>query len=191
MVGESIRNEVKQIFANQKIPDYLNQTLIALIPKQLGPETVSHFRPISLCNTVYKIVSKILIHRIKPLLPRLISPMQAAFLKGRRGSDNVIIAQELIYSLGNRRGKEGYMVVKIDLEKAYDRLEWSCIRMILIHFGFPENIIKLILSCVATSSTSLLFNGSKLQTFCPSRGIRQGDPISPYLFLLCMEFFGA
>ena len=191
MVGESVRNEVKKIFANHRVPEDLNHTLIALIPKQLGPETVSHFRPISLCNTVYKIVSKILVHRIKPLLPKLISPMQAAFLEGRRGSDNVIIAQELIYSLGNRRGKDGYMVVKIDLEKAYDRLEWSFIRMILIHFGFPENIIKLILSCVATSSNSLLFNGSKLPSFCPSRGIRQGDPISPYIFLLCMEFFGA
>ena len=83
------------------------------------------------------------------------------------------------------------MVVKIDLEKAYDHLEWSFIRMVLTHFGFLENIIKLILSCVSTTSTSLLFNGSKLQPFCPSRGIRQGDPISPYLFLLCMEFLGA
>ena len=83
---------MKHIFANQKIPDYLNQTLIALIPKQLGPETISQYRPISLCNTVYKIISKILVQRIRPLLPRLISPMQAAFLEGRRGADNVIIA---------------------------------------------------------------------------------------------------
>ena len=117
--------------------------------------------------------------------------MQVAFLKGRRGSDNVIIAQELVYSLGRRKGREGYMVVKIDLEKAYDRIEWSFIRMVLIHFGFPDNIIKLIMSCVTTTSTSLPFNASKLQPFCPSRGIRQGDPISSYLFLLCMEFLGA
>ena len=75
---------MKQIFASQKVPNYLNQTLIALIPKQLGPETVSQFRPISLCNIVYKIVSKILVNRIRPLLPKLISPMQAAFLQGRR-----------------------------------------------------------------------------------------------------------
>lgn len=84
MLGESVKSKVKKIFANHKIPDHLNQTLIALIPKQLGPETISHFKPISLCNTVYKTVSKILVQRIRPLLPRLISPMQAAFLEGRR-----------------------------------------------------------------------------------------------------------
>lgn len=176
VVGDSVRSEVRRIFANQEVPDYLNQTLVALIPKKLGPETVSQYRPISLCNTVYKIVAKILVQRIIPLLIGFISPMQATFLEGRRDFDNVIIAQELIYSLGRRKGKEGYMVVKIDLEKTYDHLEWSFIRMVLIHFGFLENIIKLILSCVSSTSTSLLFNGSKLLTFLPSRGIRQGDP---------------
>lgn len=83
------------------------------------------------------------------------------------------------------------MVVKIDLEKAYDNVEWSFIKMVLGHFGFPENIINLIMSCVSTTSTSLLFNGSKLESFQLSRGIGQDDPSSPYLFLLCMEFLGA
>lgn len=110
VVGESVRRKVKNIFACQRMPDYLNQTLITFIPKQSSPETVSQYRPISLYNSVYKIVTKILVHRMRPLLPSLISPMQAAFLKGRRGSDNVIIAQELIYSLGKRNGKDGYMV---------------------------------------------------------------------------------
>ena len=117
--------------------------------------------------------------------------MQAAFLEGRRSSDNVIIAQELIYSLKSRRGKDGYMVIKIDLEKTYDHLEWSFVKMVLEHFGFPQEMINLIMSCISTTTTALLFNGSKLEAFQPSRGIRQGDPISPYLFLLCMEFFGA
>lgn len=122
-MGDLVKREVKEIFTNQKVPEYLNQTLIALLPKQIGPELVSHYRPISLCNTIYKIVSKILVLRLKPLLPSLILPMQLAFLAGRRGSDNVIIAQEFIYSLQNRGGKDGFMVVKIDLKKAYDRLE--------------------------------------------------------------------
>ena len=191
LVGDLVKREVKEIFATQKFPTYLNQTLIALIPKQIGSELVSHYRPISLCTTIYKIVTKILVHRLKPLLPSLISPMQSAFLAGRRGSDNVIIAQELIHTLKNRKGREGFMVVKIDLEKAYDRLEWSFIKMVLDHFGFPPNIVNLIMSCVTSTSTAILFNGNKLDSFQPSRGIRQGDPISPYLFLLCMEFLGA
>lgn len=83
------------------------------------------------------------------------------------------------------------MVIKIDLEKTYDHLEWSFVKMVLEHFGFPQEMINLIMSCISTTTTALLFNGSKLEAFQPSRGIRQGDPISPYLFLLCMEFLGA
>ena len=83
------------------------------------------------------------------------------------------------------------MVVKIDLEKAYDHLEWSFIKMVLKHFGFLKSMISLIMSCVSTSTTTLLVNGIKIDSFQPSRGIRQGDPMSPYLFLLCMEFLGA
>ena len=83
------------------------------------------------------------------------------------------------------------MVVKIDLEKAYDRLEWCFIRKVLTCFGFPPNIIKLIMSCISSSSTSLLFNGEKLSSFAPSGGIRQGNPLSPFIFLLCMEYLNA
>ena len=140
---------------------------------------------------IYKVISKIIVLRLRPLLPSLISPMQIAFIEGRKGTDNVIIAQELIYSLRKRKGRTRFMVVKIDLEKAYDCLEWSFIKMVLEHFGFLESMISLIMSYVSTSTTTLLFNGSKLDSFQPSRGIRQGDLISPYLFLLYKEFLGA
>ena len=107
MVGDSVKKMVRDIFENHEVLAFLNQTLIVLIPKQLGPETMGHFRPISLCNTVYKIVSKILVQRHRPLLPSLVSPMQAAFLEGRRSVDNVIIAQELIFSLRAEKGRRG------------------------------------------------------------------------------------
>ena len=97
VVGESMKMEVKRIFQTKKIPPRLNKTLIALIPKQLGLESISHFRHISLCNTLYKIVSKILVLRLKNLMPNLISPSQTAFVAGRRGANNVIVAQELLY----------------------------------------------------------------------------------------------
>ena len=88
------------------------------------------------------------------------------------------------------KGKEGYIAVKVDLEKAYDRLEWSFIHKVFQAFRFPDNIIKLIMSCISTSSLSVLVNGCALDPFSPSRGIRQGNPLSPYLFILCMEYLG-
>ena len=88
------------------------------------------------------------------------------------------------------KGCEGYMVVKVDLEKAYDRLEWSFIHNVLQAFRFSHNIIKLIMSCISTSFLSMLVNGCTLEAFNPSRGIRQEDHLSPYLFIMCMEYLG-
>jgi hypothetical protein len=167
---------------------YLNKTLISLIPKCLGPETLTQFRPISLCNTVYKIVTKIIVCKIRPIIGNLVSPYQAAFVPRRRGIDNVIIAQEIIHSMHRKKGKVGQLVLKLDLEKAYDRLEWSFIREVLNFFKFPSSFVNLVLKCVSTSSFSILVNGGQMENFKPSRGIRQGDPLSPYLFILCMEY---
>lgn len=190
VVGRSVSEEIKKIFRDRKIPLDLNQTHIALIPKIKGPKSIENFRPISLCNSVYKIITKIIVARIRTLLDKLISPYQVAFVPSRKGVDNVIIAQELIHTISRKKGNVGYMVIKINLEKAYDRLEWSFIKEVLVVANFPPDLIQLIMSCVSTVSTSILFNGGVLDPFLPSRGIRQGDPISPYLFTLCMEVLG-
>ena len=115
----------------KKIPPNLNSTLICLIPKVPNPETVNQFRPIGLCNTLYKTITKILVLKLKPFLSDLIHPLQASFIPGRKASDNVIMVQEIIHSMSLPRSKIGYMAIKIDLEKAYDRLEWSFIRLTL------------------------------------------------------------
>ena len=182
--------EIKRIFTEKKVPEYLNTTHLALIPKIQGPETLGNYRPISLCNTVYKVLTKIIVARLRPFLGKLISPLQTAFVPGRKGMDNVIIAQEIIHSLSRKKGNTGYMAIKIDLEKAYDKLEWSFVREMLVRANLPSDLRDIIMSCVSTVSTSILFNGEALEPIYPSRGIRQGDPLSPYLFILCMDFLG-
>ena len=104
-VGSSVINEVEKVFADRRVPDYLNTTHITFIPKIQGPETLSNYRPISLCNTVYKIVSKIIVAILRPYLDKLISPCQSAFIPGRKGIDNAIIAQEVIHSLSKKKGR--------------------------------------------------------------------------------------
>ena len=115
------------IFEEGRIPEYLIRTNIVLIPKIAGPESLGNYRPISLCNTVYKIVSKIIVARLRPHLDKLVCPLQSAFVPGRRSVDNAIVVQELIHTISNKRGLGSYMAIKVDLEKAYDKIEWNFI----------------------------------------------------------------
>ena len=117
LVGGSVKDEVKRIFGEKRIPDYLNKTLITLIPKILRPETIRSYRPISLCNTIYKMVIKIIVARLRPFLSKLVSHFQTSFVPGRRGMNNAIIVQELNHTISRKKGRVGYMAIKIDLEK--------------------------------------------------------------------------
>lgn len=147
---------------------------------------MKEFRPISLCNVAYKIITKVLVQRLRPYLDYLVEPLQSSFIPGRGTKDNAILAQEIIHYMHHSKAKKGIVAYKIDLEKAYDRVSWD-IELTLRDFGFPDGIINLILWCIKSSNLSILWNGNKLESFKPTRGLRQGDPLSPYLFVLCME----
>ena len=158
-----------------------------LIPKVDHPENLSQFRPISLCNVRYKLITKVVANRLKCFMPKLIGPMQSSFVPGRHITDNIIIAQEAFFSMNRKKGKVGWMAIKVDLEKEYDRLNWGFIEDTLKDVGIPIKMLSVIMRCISSSSMRLLWNGQPTEEFVPSRGIRQGDPLSPYIFVLCME----
>ena len=104
IVGDSIRKEVKKVFNESKVPEYLNKTNNVLIPKITGLEILGNYWPISLCNTVYKIMTKIIVARLRPHIDKFVSPLQLAFFPGRRSVDNAIVVQELIHTISNKKG---------------------------------------------------------------------------------------
>lgn len=171
-----------------EFPDHLSDTHICLIPKKSKPENMGDLRPIALCNVVYKVLSKVLANRLKMVLPRVISESPSAFLPGRLISDNVMISFEVMHYLKRKSsGKKGFMAVKLDMSKAYDRVEWEFLQAVLAKMGFKEQIIRLIMKCVSSISYKILAGGKEVGPIVPGRGLRQGDPLSPYLFILCGE----
>eukprot|EP00253_Pinus_taeda_P010040 PITA_10040 len=187
-VGEDILNVVEDSRRDKTILKALNTTFIALIPKQDVARTPERFRLIALCNVVYKIISKVVANRLKPLLPTLVSTEQSGYVEGRKILDNIIQAHEVVHSLTNNN-KAG-MIMQLDVAKAYDKLNWTYIRKVLTTFRFDQNSIRWVMVLVTSCSFSILVNRSPSETFTPSRGLRQGDLLSPFIFILMMEGLG-
>ncbi|KAL0405476.1 UNVERIFIED_CONTAM: hypothetical protein Slati_3861500 [Sesamum latifolium] len=168
----------------------MNFTHIVLIPKCTNPSEMSHFPPISLCNIVYKLTSKTIANRIKPFLDKLISNTQAVFVPGRLITDNILVAYELKHFLKHKnKGKKRYVSLKLDISKAYDRVEWSFLESVLNRLGFHPRFVSLIMTCVTTVSFSYLLNGKQFGFLKQERGLWQEDHLPAYLFLICTEAF--
>ncbi|GJR69255.1 hypothetical protein Tco_0015320 [Tanacetum coccineum] len=186
IIGSDVSRAVREFFINGRLLKELNHTIIALIPKVNSPARVNDYRPISCCNVLFKCISKIIANRIKESLKRLISPNQSAFVPGRSISDNILLTQEIMHNYHLDRGVPR-CAFKVDIQKAYDTVDWDFLRKVLIGFGFHDRMVSWIMECVSTTSFSININGSLHGYFKGRRGLRQGDPLSPYLFTLVME----
>ena len=120
-------DSVAEFFRNGELLKEVNHTFIALIPKVSNPSNTGHFRPISPCSMLSKIISKVMANRLLPLLGKIISPFQSAFIPGRSIHDNILLTHEIMHKFKKIKSKQTWVAVKIDMEKAYDRLEWHFI----------------------------------------------------------------
>lgn len=158
---EDIISKVRWFFSRSEFDSDLNHTNLSLIPKAYPPTSMTEFSPIALCNVIYKIISKILINRLKNHLSSIITENQAAFIPGRMISDNIIVAHEVFHSLKVRkRQANSYMAVKTNITKAYDKLEWSFLEATMRNMRFDQKWIRWIMICVTIMKYSLLINGA-------------------------------
>lgn len=168
-------------------PSTWSATTLSLIPKIKDAHKIDNLRPISLCNVSHKVISRILGNRLGEILPDIISPEQAGFVKDRNIHENIVLAHDMAHDI-HKQGKDGNAILKLDMSKAYDRISWTFLIRAMRAFGFCEQWCDLVYRCISNSWYSIFLENKMYGYFKSSCGVRQGDPLSPSLFVIAMEW---
>ena len=188
IIEQDVIEAIKSFFTTGKLFKPFNFTLVTLIPKVHSPKNVKEYRPIACCTLFYKIISKVITQRLYGVIHSVISESQAGFIPGRKIGDNIILAHELVKAYA-RKNVSPRSMLKIDLQKAYDSVEWPYLEQVMESLGFPELFTHWVMQCVKTVNYTIVVNGQNTQRFDAAKGLRQGDPMSPFLFTIAMEYF--
>ncbi|GLT27742.1 hypothetical protein SLA2020_027180 [Shorea laevis] len=184
-IKEDFINFFSEFYRNGKLVRGLNSSFIALIPKKLNAVELKDYRPISLLECVYKLLAKVLANRLKSVISEIVSDTQSAFVGGRQLVDSVLVLNEVVDEI--KKKKQPAFVFKVDFEKAYDCVDWSFLDWMMENLGFGTKWRGWIMECLSTARISVLVNRSPTREFEMGKGLRQGDPLSPFLFLMIAE----
>ncbi|XP_019251156.1 PREDICTED: uncharacterized protein LOC109230079 [Nicotiana attenuata] len=187
LVKAEVVDFVKDFFKTGRLYRAISCTPIILVPKTAKPNTVNEYSPIACCTVLYKIIAKILASRLQEVVADIICESQAGFIPGRKIANNIFLSHELVKDY-TRKNISPRCMIKIDLQKAYDYVEWPFVRQMLNELGFPDQFVFWIMECVQTVNYTVVINGEQSKPFNAARGLRQGDPISPFLFAIAMKY---
>lgn len=185
LLKDEVRVMFDHFYHSATLPRGFSSYFVTLIPKVHSPSNLGDFRPISLLGSLYKLVAKVLAGRLAPVMDKIISSNQFAFIKGRQLVDGVVAVNEIIDFA--RKAKKDCLIFKVDFEKAYDSVSWNFLEYMMRRLGFGVRWCRWIRACVCCGNLSVLVNGCPTEEINIQRGLKQGDPLAPFLFLLVVE----